>query len=91
LLFWDAWVESMTGKNSRKLFKATGTWPMNREPVMKRFPPKKPEKLPSNKPTGAWRRNKQVMNRESNKLANQAKDVSQLLHYLTVQKELVTR
>jgi hypothetical protein len=91
LLFWDAWVESMTEKNTRKSFKATGIWPMNREPVMKRFPPKKLDKLPNNKPTGAWRRNKQVMDRESNKLVNQAKDVSQLLHHLTVQNELVTQ
>jgi hypothetical protein len=64
---------------------------MNREPVMKRFSPKKPEKLPNNKPTWAWCRNEQVMNRESNKLVNQAKDVLQLLHHLTSQKELVTQ
>jgi hypothetical protein len=31
------------------------------------------------------------MNRESNKLVNQAKDVLQLLHHLTSQKELVTQ
>lgn len=74
----------MTEKNTRKSFKATGIWPMNREPVMKRFPLKKLEKLPSNKLTGAWRRNKQVIDRESNKLVNQAKDMSQLLHHLTV-------
>jgi hypothetical protein len=37
---------------------------------MKRFPPKKLEKLLSNELKGAWRRNKRVMDRKSNKLVN---------------------
>jgi hypothetical protein len=39
LMFWTAWTASFTKENILQAFKSTGVWPMDLEPVLKKFPP----------------------------------------------------
>ncbi|KAF1352759.1 hypothetical protein EJ07DRAFT_63403, partial [Lizonia empirigonia] len=89
LLFWDSWRESFTKRTILRSFAATGIWPMDRERVLKRFPPKPPNK-PNNKPEPTWREADRLLHAAVNRSSSELKKVSTLLHHLANQNELLT-
>jgi hypothetical protein len=88
LLFWDAWQDSFTKKTILRSWAATGIWPMDRERVMKRFPPT-PQNSSKNKPEPAWRTADRLLHAAIDKTSAEAKEVASLLHHLSNQNELL--
>jgi hypothetical protein len=88
LLFWDAWQNSFTKKTILRSWAATGIWPMDRERVMKRFPPT-PQNSSNNKPEPTWRTADRLLYAAIDKTSAEAKEVASLLHHLSNQNELL--
>jgi hypothetical protein len=42
-LFWTAWTSSFTQDHILQAFRSCGVWPMNPDPVLKKFPPPTPQ------------------------------------------------
>jgi hypothetical protein len=89
LLFWDSWQESFTKRTILRSFAATGIWPMNRDRVLKRFPPKPPSE-PNNKPEPTWCKADRLLHQAINTSSSKAKKLSALLHHLANKNELLT-
>jgi hypothetical protein len=89
LLFWDSWCESFTKRTILRSFAATGIWRMDRERVLKRFPPKPPNK-PNNKLEPTWRESDRLLPAAVNTSSPELKKISTLLHHLANQNELLT-
>jgi hypothetical protein len=70
-------------------FAATSIWPMNRDRVLKRFPPKLPSE-PNNKPEPTWREADRLLHQAINTSSSKAKKLSALLHHLANKNELLT-
>jgi hypothetical protein len=94
-LFWRAWVSSFTARTIFESFEATGLWPMNREAVLKRFKPGLPqeqggEAAPSALEPSNWRQMERLVRSAiRSTAAEQSKLLSQTLHQLQVQNELL--
>jgi hypothetical protein len=88
LLFWDAWLEAITKKMVLHSFEATGVWPMEREVIMKHFPPKRSNK-PANEPASEWRCAERLLRAAFDEPSSEAKEESTLRHHIAVQNELL--
>jgi hypothetical protein len=88
LLFWDSWQASFKKETIVRSFAATGVWPIDRDRVMKRFPPKLPNKLKDSS-TPAWFKAERLLHAAIDRSSSEAKEVTTLLHHLTAQNDLL--
>ncbi|KAF1935722.1 hypothetical protein EJ02DRAFT_360882 [Clathrospora elynae] len=95
-LFWTAWTSSFTQDHILQAFKSCGVWPMNPDPVLKKFPPPTPQ-VPINpefvqlKQVTSWKDLQKLFNQVvPNKSSKEAKCLASSLHFLSVQFELVS-
>jgi hypothetical protein len=94
-LFWRAWVSSFTARTVLKSFEATGLWPMNREAVLKRFKPGLPQEQGGEaaasalEPSNLRQMDRLVRSVIRSTAAEESKLLSQTLHQLQVQNELL--
>jgi hypothetical protein len=89
LLFWDAWQSSFKKETIERSFAATGIWPMDRERVMKRFPPTTPNN-PANKLEPTWREADRLIRASAGKSSSELRKVSSLIHHLANRNELLS-
>jgi hypothetical protein len=92
LLFQDAWSFSMTQKLALKSFKSTGIWPKDPDVILKRFDDKEQEEAAeASRLTGCdWRHMERLVRAAvSDRTADESKKLSETLHSLAVQNELL--
>jgi hypothetical protein len=92
LLFWEAWSFSMTQKLALKSFKSTGFWPKDPDVILKRFDDKEQEEAAeASRLTGCdWRHMERLVRAAvSDRTADESKKLSETLHSLAVQNELL--
>jgi hypothetical protein len=91
-LFWDAWSSSMTQKLALKSFESTGIWPKDPDVILKRFDDKEQEEAgEASRLSGSdWRHMERLVRAAvSDRTADESKKLSETLHSLAVQNELL--
>ncbi|KAF1360200.1 hypothetical protein EJ07DRAFT_116092 [Lizonia empirigonia] len=95
LMFWTAWTVSFTKENILQAFKSTGVWPMDPEPVLKKFPPpttdnKEDPEFEQLEKVLCWKDLQRLFNKVvPDKFTKEAKTLSSSLHYLSTQFALI--
>jgi hypothetical protein len=88
LLFWDAWGEAFTKRTVLRSWAATGVWPMVKERVLKRFRKQASREAPP-VTTSEWRHMERILRAAADRTSNEARNLSNLIHHVAVQKELL--
>jgi uncharacterized protein YndB with AHSA1/START domain len=91
-LFWEAWSSSITQILALKSFKSTGIWPKDPNVILKRFDDKEQEEATeASRLTGCdWRHMERLVRAAvSDRTADESKKLSETLHSLAVQNELL--
>ncbi|KAF1365559.1 hypothetical protein EJ07DRAFT_95925 [Lizonia empirigonia] len=95
LMFWTAWTVSFAKENILQAFKSTGVWPMDLEPVLKKFPPlttdnKEDPEFEQLEKVLCWKDLQRLFNKVvPDKSTKEAKTLSSSLHYLSTQFALI--
>ncbi len=95
-LFWDAWLASFTKKLILKAFETVGIHPLNRDKILHKFKPKKPEatEAPVTPPQQLEGENYRQIVAQFDRVVQdknglEAKALRQTIHHLAIQNELV--
>ena len=94
-MFWTAWTASFTKENILQAFKSTGVWPMDPEPVLKKFPPpttdnKEDPEFEQLEKVLCWKDLQRLFNKVvPDKSTKEAKTLSSSLYYLSTQFALI--
>jgi transposase-like protein len=91
-LFWAAWSSSITEKLVHKGFEATGIWPKDPDVILKQFDSKEQEEAAeaSHLTNRDWRHMERLVRAAvSDRTAEELKKLSETLHSLAVQNELL--
>lgn len=88
LLFWDAWGEASKKETILSSWAATGVWPMDKERVLKRF---RKDDLCEGElvDSSNWRYMERLLRETADRTSNEARTLSQAIHHMAVQSELL--
>ena len=95
-LFWRAWVSSFRKNSIQKSFTATGIWPPDPSPILKRFNRNTPEISSSDESSSSvlsgsdWLKIKSLIQETtSNKRSKEVKKLNRSLHHISVEVDIL--